>query len=125
MAIAQVKNGPITYTGFEENDNGKFFVSDEGDYIRIRYQINEFSQALFTIKRITHENLQEQLDNRYFSKRDIPCNIMECIKNGETVYWYHGDPFSGRLHCFGTDLNKIIDAEKNKMLKEYQKSDNQ
>lgn len=122
MAIAQIKNGPVTYTGFEKDDNGRFFLTDEGDYIRIKYQVNEFSQALFTIKRLNKENLQTQLDNRYLDKRDIPRNIMELIESGETVYWYHGDPFTGPLNRFGTDLEKIIEAEKIRMLKEYNKN---
>jgi len=122
MAIAQIKNGPVTYTGFEEKDNGKFFLSDEGEYIRLKYQVNEFCQALFNIKRITKENLQTQLDNRYFSKRDISPSIMERIESGETVYWYHGDPFTGPLNRFGTDPEKIIEAEKVRMLKEYNKN---
>ncbi len=122
MAIAQIKDGPVTYTGFDENDNGKFFLSDNGDYIRLKYQVNEFCQALFNIKRITKENLQRNLDNRYFSKWDIPPRIMECIENGETVYWYYGDPFTGSLNRFGTDPDKIIEAEKIRMLKEYNKN---
>ena len=119
MAIAQIKNGPVTYIGFEEKDNGKFFLSDEGGYIRLRYQADEFTQALFTLTKVTKDNLQKQLDNRYFSKRDIPASIMEHINNGGTAYWYCGDPFTGPLNRFGTDPDKIIKAKKEQLLRDY------
>lgn len=119
MAIAQIKNGPVTYTGFEEKDNGKFFLSDEGGYIRLKYQVDEFRQILFTLTKVTKDNLQEQLDNRYFDKRDIPASIMDHINNGGTAYCYYGDPFTGPLNRFGTDPDKIIEAKKEQLLRDY------
>ena len=32
MAIAQIKNGPVTYTGFEEKDNGKAYLGSRFVY---------------------------------------------------------------------------------------------
>ena len=121
MAIAQMKDGPVTYTGFEEKDNGKFFLLEDGDYIRLKYQVNEFTQALCNIKKLYMGNLKEQFDHGYLHGWDIPKSIMEHIEHGETVYWYWGDPLNGPLNLFGTDLDKIIETQKEKMLKEYSK----
>lgn len=119
MANAEIKIGPITYIGFDECDNGKFFLDENGDYIRLTYQLDETMQILFSLKRVTKDNLQEQFDKGYFNKRDIPEDIMDYINNGGTVYWYYGDPFTGPLNRFGTDPDKIIEAKKKQILRDY------
>ncbi len=47
-----VTNGPVTYTGFDDVNNGKIIISDEGTYTYVIYQEDSFTQVISHIKKI-------------------------------------------------------------------------
>ena len=44
---AEIQSNGVTYTGFDTEDNGKFIVTNNGDWTYINYQENEFTQVIF------------------------------------------------------------------------------
>lgn len=108
MAIAQIKNGPVTYTGFEEKDNGKFFLSDEGGYIRIKYQFDEFTQVLITGKKKLEYEKENYIDSK---KGENNCMKIKFSQRGLTFSFKENDTFKA-----GTRYRYIVDNKLNEVI---------
>lgn len=43
----EIKNGQVTYVGFDSKDNGKWIIDTTGDWTYVCFQKDEFTQTIF------------------------------------------------------------------------------
>lgn len=77
--IEEKKSGMVTYTGFDDVNNGTFIIDTKGDWTYVKYQRDEFTQVI-------HGYVVRQNDDRYkafqFGDRNIKYfdNLIEGVE---------------------------------------------
>ena len=81
--IAKYTANGVTYTGFDDKDNGKIFVEEKGDYTYVVKQVDEWTQKHITITALNRDNITEK--SRYFL-HDISRQNYKDLNEGKTLY---------------------------------------
>lgn len=83
--IAEKKIGMLTYTGFDDVNNGTFVIETKGDWTYVNYQRDEFTQVIvgYVVKQIDGRYKAFQLDDRtikYFDSLDGGVEYIKSLK---------------------------------------------
>ncbi len=84
-----IKDGPVTYTGFDPKDNKKIWVEEkrDGKYTYVCCQRDEFSRPYICIVSVTKDMLPEY--ENYLT--EFPRKVRERVMSGETGFtFWHG-----------------------------------
>lgn len=90
MPNAVIKDGLVTYEGFDPINNDKRWVEEKDNWTYVQRQESEWSIASVPIVAYDINYLEEAKQKRYTTP---PYPIEQRIKNGETAYyfWYGKD----------------------------------
>ncbi len=99
--VATMTDGPVTYTGFDPEDNGKRWVSERGNIIFVNQQESEWTRSYIPISTYDKTYLEEAKRERYVTP---PFSIEKRILEGETAYHF----WKGKDYWF-FDKNKAIE----------------
>lgn len=108
----KINYGPVTWTGFNKNDNGKIWVEKGNDCYYVVRQTDEFGQGHTCIFILTADSLESFFQHRYLSEYAVPLDIRRYVQNGGTAYWWHhwDDESFRYVDEFSKDLDKLIDT---------------